>query len=397
MGGRIAVILSCIIYFVTGVMLWASSDTLMPIALGMLIPLACVEKLCSIMNLVAIERDWVVVISEDSQCGLEVLNSQMRRIDLICKLVGPLAIALIDGYAMQVAIEVIFFMNILSVCFEYFAIADIYQMIPALASTRSASTEHGDEPIPTTPQTTTIQRLKTLPITQMRSIYGALLTYSRHPAFLPSLALSVLYLTVLSFSGQMVTYLIAVSFTSTTIGLLRTAAVVLEVSATFMAPFLMNKVGPLRGGLWSVSWQLACTLGAVSFFWTLRSSALVSALGLVSGVILSRIGLWSFDLCVQIIIQEVRSTNIFESFMPEITISLTSFPVSRVRVPRLLLFPGGVAPELFRTLRLCNNDRLCSPRPISISGATERCSSPRSLCTVRCVRTTEQRTSSALV
>ena len=296
-------VISCVAYFTTAVMMWVSSGALMPVALGVLIPLACVEKLCSIMNLVAIERDWVIVISENSQCQLKALNSQMRRIDLVCKLVGPLAIALIDGYTMQVAIEVMFVMNILSICIEYFAIADIYRMVPALQSTRSIPTEEDDEPTTTTSQTPALQRWNTFFATH--SIYTALSTYIHHPAFLPSLALSLLYLTVLSFSGQMVTYLVATGFTSTNIGFLRTAAVILEISATFIAPFLMNKVGPLRGGLWSISWQLACTIGGLCFFWAFGSSRLVATLGLVAGVVLSRIGLWSFDLCVQIIVQEV--------------------------------------------------------------------------------------------
>ena len=29
--------------------------------------LACVEKLCSIMNMVSVERDWVVTIAESDQ------------------------------------------------------------------------------------------------------------------------------------------------------------------------------------------------------------------------------------------------------------------------------------------------------------------------------------------
>lgn len=293
--------------------MWASSGSLMPTTLGILIPLACVEKLCSIMNLVAIERDWVVVIAENSQCGLDVLNSQMRRIDLVCKLVGPLAIALIDGYAMHVAIEVIVVMNILSVCFEYFAIADIYRMIPALASRRIASTEDNSELNSTNSQMGTVQSIKYLLSTQIYTIYDALSMYYHHPAFLPSMSLSLLYLTVLSFSGQMVTYLVAIGFTPTSIGLLRAAAMIFEISATFLAPVLMNKVGPLRAGLWSVSWQLVCTLGVASIFWTFRSSAFVPPLGLVIGVILSRIGLWSFDLCLQIIIQEVSRVPLIPS------------------------------------------------------------------------------------
>jgi Ferroportin1 (FPN1) len=54
-----------------------------------------------------------------------VINAQMRRIDLMCKLMGPLFIALIDGISTEVAILVNLGMNVASVIVEYFAIAKV--------------------------------------------------------------------------------------------------------------------------------------------------------------------------------------------------------------------------------------------------------------------------------
>ena len=51
-----------------------------------------------------------------------VLNSQLRRIDLFCKLGGPLAISLIDGFSTVVALYMVLGTNILSVFIEYYAI-----------------------------------------------------------------------------------------------------------------------------------------------------------------------------------------------------------------------------------------------------------------------------------
>jgi iron-regulated transporter 1 len=44
---------------------------------------------------------------------------------MVCKLIGPLFIALIDGFATEVAIIVNFSMNVASVVVEYFAIARV--------------------------------------------------------------------------------------------------------------------------------------------------------------------------------------------------------------------------------------------------------------------------------
>lgn len=51
------------------------------------------------------------------------MNAQMRRIDLACKLIGPLVIALVDGVSTKIAIMFNLGMNVGSVAFEYLLIA----------------------------------------------------------------------------------------------------------------------------------------------------------------------------------------------------------------------------------------------------------------------------------
>jgi Ferroportin1 (FPN1) len=53
------------------------------------------------------------------------LNARMRRIDLICKLGGPLTIALIQGASTKAAVLITLGFNALSVVIEYFAIASV--------------------------------------------------------------------------------------------------------------------------------------------------------------------------------------------------------------------------------------------------------------------------------
>ncbi|PWW77267.1 hypothetical protein C7212DRAFT_357277 [Tuber magnatum] len=268
------------------------------VMMGVLAVLACCEKLASVGNLVAVERDWVVVVAGGDEGSLQVLNSQMRRIDLFCKLLGPLAVSMVDGISTVVAIYVVLGLNLASVGVEYFAIAGVYRIVPALQVPRthptstSTSTSPGEEPIDTLPQ----------PRSRLRSIYTPISTYLHHSAALPSLALSILYFTVLNFGAQMVTYLLASGYTPLHISSVRGISVLFEISATWLAPLVMSYVGPIRGGLWFVNWQLLCVSGAVSAFLFLENPKLAAS-GLILGVTLSRIGLWGFDLCVQIIVQ----------------------------------------------------------------------------------------------
>lgn len=102
----------------------------------------------------------------------------------------------------------------------------------------------------------------------------------------------------------MVTYLLSVGYNSTQIGSIRTVSVAFEVSATWLGPMLMARIGVIRAGLWSISWQILCIMTAVVLFLAVQQP-FVAAFGLITGVVGSRLGLWVFDLCVQNIIQEV--------------------------------------------------------------------------------------------
>lgn len=78
-----------------------------------------------------------------------------------------------------------------------------------------------------------------------------------------------------------------------------------EVLATWVAPWLMGRIGPVRAGLWLASWQIACLAAGMAIFLKFTSHPIISASGIVGGTILSRLGLRGFDLCAQIIVQEV--------------------------------------------------------------------------------------------
>ena len=178
--------------------------------LGATTLLACVEKLYAVLNMVSVERDWVVVISNSDESLLQRLNSQMRRIDLFCKLVSPLVISLLDECATSIAIVVTLGANAISMPTEYILIAQVYHKVPALArhhdrgegSSRIDDEQHQNQ---TSHQE---RRMHT-------SLWSNLKTYASQSAFPTSLSLSILYLTVLSFAGQMVTYLLAMGYTST--------------------------------------------------------------------------------------------------------------------------------------------------------------------------------------
>ena len=290
---RSAVVVSCIVFWVMLTQRKGLPDWSIYVLLSLNILLACIEKLCTIMNTVSVERDWVIVIAHKDENVLRQINSQMRRIDLFCKLVSPLVIALIDGVSTQVALLVTFCINTLSMVLEYALIARVYQTVPALA------TRERSDPS----ETLSIQSAPRPSAWSLLSFVDNLKIYVSQQAFLPSLSLSMLYLTVLSFAGQMLTYLLSVGYTSTIVGLVRMLSTIFELSATWIAPKVIGRIGPVRSGMWFLSLQMAC-LGVTGLvFWT-APVPLWAATGLVGGTIISRVGLWGFDLSAQVIIQE---------------------------------------------------------------------------------------------
>ncbi|ERS95363.1 hypothetical protein HMPREF1624_08241 [Sporothrix schenckii ATCC 58251] len=269
---------------------------------------ACVEKLGSILNLVAVERDWVVVLTEGNAPARRRVSARMRRIDLFCKLVGPLTISLVAAASTRAALWATLGMSTASLVAEYFCIAVVYRRVPALRRRPAAWDDSAVAPRTTT---TTFWHA-TKAVARRLLPFASLPLYVRHPAFLPSFALALLYLTVLSFSGQMVTFLLATGYTPLSVGLARTASTVCELSATWIAPRLMGRLGVVRGGIWSLSWQALWLTAGTAVFWGLPSAAspdgrvggTAGATALAVGVALSRIGLWGYDLCAQSLVQD---------------------------------------------------------------------------------------------
>lgn len=230
------------------------------------------------------------------------MNSQMRRIDLFCKLAAPLFVSLIDGASSKVAIMVTGAMTAASVAIEYIAIARVFTAVPALGNDQS-STDH----------ISAQRNAAWFPSTKELLSESAI--YSRHRAFLPSFSLALLYLTVLSFNGQMITYLLAIGVPSAAIGALRGISAIFELSATWLGPKVMQRIGSIRAGIWFINWQMFCVTVACLFFW-LDHRPWVTAVGAVSAVAVSRVGLWGFDLSAQIIVQdevEAEHRGVFSS------------------------------------------------------------------------------------
>ncbi|KIW94174.1 uncharacterized protein Z519_05490 [Cladophialophora bantiana CBS 173.52] len=224
---RLVVAASCVIFYILTMhlSLGHGGETGMLVILAFL---ACLEKLCSIMNLVFVEKAWVVVLTQRDEAALRAMNGQMRPIYLLYKLVGPLFNTIIDGFSTKVAITVNFAMKIAPVGVEYFAIARVYREVPELQESKKCS--HANQGDASSSQ----ESGSRLPhnwhhvraiVTKSALDFNL---YFHHRAFLPSIAGTLLYLTVLSFAGLMLTYSLSEGNSATRVGILKTLSMASE-------------------------------------------------------------------------------------------------------------------------------------------------------------------------
>lgn len=217
-------------------------------------------------------------------------------------MIAPVVISFVDSYSTWVAIWSVFGLNAASVLVEYVAIAQVYRAVPALKRTPAPVCQDViDEAEAAQIDSSSSQGLSNY----LRETVAPWKEYVASPVFLASFALSLLYLTVLSFGATMVTYLLESGFTSLEVSFMRIGSVAAEISGTWTAPVVMRRIGPIRSGLWFLNWQLLCVAGATVAFVFEESTSKIVAGSLIVGVALSRIGLWGFDLSAQFLVQEV--------------------------------------------------------------------------------------------
>lgn len=196
----------------------------------------CALSLANIGITVAVERDWVTQISGAADVGddgkketLTRLNTYMRRIDLLCKLLSPLFISLLTStasYTFSVAFVMAF--AALTLIFELWWINVVFLRFPSLsinqggnpvnsshttdttslaatdeaAASEPARSTHGcnglEDLAVSSPPVESRYRGKALSLQRFRSIVQDWKDFSHLAVFPSTVSISLLYLTVLS-------------------------------------------------------------------------------------------------------------------------------------------------------------------------------------------------------
>ncbi|XP_052003419.1 solute carrier family 40 member 1-like [Xyrauchen texanus] len=334
------------------------------------IVLADVANLASTALTIAIQRDWIVVITGFNRGHLAGMNATMRRIDQVTNILAPLAV----GQVMTLASNVVgcgFILgwNLVSLIVEFFFLSRVYRIVPEL-SVKLPTMEHQSylqkkresKPAEIT-SNLHLQEITRIPVCFQR-LRGLLRTcqegwraYYKQPVFLAGLGLAFLYTTVLGFDCITTGYAYTQGISGSLLSILMGVSAAAGLLGTVLFTKLRKACGLVNTGVISSGLHLGCLLLCVcsvfapgspmdlsilnmgnahgfqlrggsnqpllpdrsSIHWTNNTvlfenapagtepESYVSIILLFLGVIMARVGLWSFDLTVTQLLQETIS------------------------------------------------------------------------------------------
>lgn len=271
---------------------------------------------------VAIERDWIVVMSEnvptchqnqaslrdytlreretESKAWLSATNVNMKQIDLSCRLAAPAVAGFLiaafdsnseatsgdmDSKDLAGAAILIFMLTSISLVVESLCMEKIYRMVPALASPklghRIGESESG---------------------CRLMALTSGLRLYLKQSISPGGIGLALLYLNVLTFGALMTAYLVWRGMRLETVGILRGISSAIGLAGTFVYHASVKRTSLVNTGMWSVLYEVLCL--TVSFGSLFIEDYNLSMTLLIGGVCASRIGLWVFDIAITQLQQE---------------------------------------------------------------------------------------------
>ncbi|TYZ65209.1 hypothetical protein PybrP1_003984 [[Pythium] brassicae (nom. inval.)] len=232
----------------------------------------------------AVERDWVVVLAGNDSNVLARMNTAMRRIDLSCTILAPMAFGVIMEFADSdptlralTGAAVVGVWNLLSTPLEYVLTRDVYTLAPLLAV--KDPTAHGSA------------------TRGGRSQYAAMWReFFRHPVFLLSASFSMLYMTVLNGSALNTAYLTWRGVPESVLGASRGAGAVSGLLGTLAFPLLRKLLGRVELVAVVSVWLFWASLAPVALAFVVAGESVASDYVLVGCTVASRAWLWTTDL-----------------------------------------------------------------------------------------------------
>lgn len=262
--------------------------------------LQMIEKLAAVTSEVAIERDWLTQLcGRKNTLALAHGNSMLRRMDLACDFIGTVSYGWI--FDLVGAAGSIMYTTLIAIISTPLLYMLIYlKLRDGLDSNVSAA-----------------QRLKKGQLFSDRKLsitsHAWKQYFSNNPMLASSIVVVFLYFNVaLSPGGILTAFLTFKGMNGTSLAIFRGACAIMGFVGSYSGKVWIKKFGLLGSGRFALTSMLASLGSSVAVFLLCLNSASrndsLALLVFTSGIVLSRIGMWSFDMV---------NTQLFQQYTDE--------------------------------------------------------------------------------
>ncbi|CAJ1895513.1 unnamed protein product [Cylindrotheca closterium] len=261
---------------------------------------------------VAIERDWIVVMSQyimfapgeesknlqKQKAWLSETNVALKQIDLSCQIIAPAVAGFVvagwDGGGethnasdLKSAALFVGCMCGVALVVEYVCSTKVFYMVQTLAI----------KPISTNNNSSSSNGTSC----GLFGLSRGLKVFMSQEVSWAGISLSLLYSNVLTFGAIMTAYLVWRGISLEQIGIWRGVSAAVGLAGTFVYKILSAKIGLVGSGMLSVTVQFCCL--SIAYASLFVDNLTISFAMLIVGVCSSRIGLWVFDISVTQLMQ----------------------------------------------------------------------------------------------
>lgn len=243
-----------------------TTDVSMIVTYTAVIVLGSISMLASNGSKIAIQRDWIVVVSSGESDVLANLNAMMRRIDLLTKVLAPLVCGQIMTLT-SLSFGALFICgwNIMSFFLEYYLLNLVYRRTPALSKDKTDpdESEHSE-----TEETIALTKEQETPAKKNHAGYLSAFTdgyrlYFNQAILIVGVARSFMFLTTMGFGYVMIAFAQTQCISEFSIGIVSAGCAVSGILGTFLFPAFRKKVGLLKTGMIAGMYQSAAFIPAI--------------------------------------------------------------------------------------------------------------------------------------
>jgi len=217
-------------------------DTVKTTFFSTLLVLGMVESLSRKANVISIERDWVPVLTRATSTtgySLTHVNAMMSRIDIMCKLLVPIAMSgLLSLVSIRVGVLAVLVTNGLSFIVEVWSARLLWEQCPELTKRNE-------------PDSIEMHSSSSWPKFSARSWSVDSFTSSYFEAFsiyfdsniwLPSLAMCMTHASILSATGVTIVFFLDAGYSLQLVTVVEALSAFFELTSTLLYPFAIKKL-----------------------------------------------------------------------------------------------------------------------------------------------------------